>query len=306
MLANFKQTTRRLKARYRAFARHPLAKENAWAALWRYVHFHAKHRIWPDAAVYPFVNDLRFLTRPGMGYIAHNIYVGMHDFAEMGFLLHFLRPTDHFIDVGANAGVYTLLAAGGCGAQVMAVEPVAATCDLLRQNLRLNNLEAKVNVLNIAAGASETELDIEITASDAWNHIILQPELATDVLRVPVKPLDLLTSNTIPTMLKIDVEGFEQEVLNGAEQTIQNSALKAIVIELNGSGLRYGFHDDVVHDCLIDFGFQPYQYDPFLRALSILPTFDRSHPNTLYLRDFPMVAERVSTAPPFSILGKAI
>ena len=41
-----------------------------------------------------------------------------------------------------------------------------------------------------------------------------------------------------PSLIKIDVEGYENEVINGAEKTLENQSLKAIIIELNGSGSR--------------------------------------------------------------------
>lgn len=42
-----------------------------------------------------------------------NVYVGLHEFESMGFVLHVLRSSSAFIDVGANVGAYTVLAAGG-------------------------------------------------------------------------------------------------------------------------------------------------------------------------------------------------
>jgi hypothetical protein len=47
---------------------------------------------------------------------AHFIYPGVCEFEEMAFVLHYARPTDLFVDVGANIGAYTVLAAGASGA----------------------------------------------------------------------------------------------------------------------------------------------------------------------------------------------
>ena len=46
-------------------------------------------------------------------------------------------------------------------------------------------------------------------------------------------------------MLKIDVEGFETEVINGGNKIITNKELKTIIIELNGSGGRDGYHEKI-------------------------------------------------------------
>lgn len=48
-----------------------------------------------------------------------NIYVGLHEFEDMAFLLHVLRRTDLFVDVGANIGSYTILAGGAAGAKLL-------------------------------------------------------------------------------------------------------------------------------------------------------------------------------------------
>src|SRR5207248_910045 len=63
-----------------------------------------------------------------------------HEVAEMAFVLHVLRPSDKFIDVGANVGSYTVLAAGAVGSRVFAVEPIPTTFGFLRRNVALNGL----------------------------------------------------------------------------------------------------------------------------------------------------------------------
>ena len=73
-----------------------------------------------------------------------NWYCGLHEHDDMGFALHFLRATDCLFDIGANVGSYTVLAAGGAGARVVAVEPIPSTFRALRANVRLNDLDDRV------------------------------------------------------------------------------------------------------------------------------------------------------------------
>jgi predicted RNA methylase len=70
-----------------------------------------------------------------------NIYAGLHDFHEMALLLHFLRPCDVFVDIGANVGAYSVLASGVVGAKTFAFEPVPQTFACLRDNVRMNDLQ---------------------------------------------------------------------------------------------------------------------------------------------------------------------
>jgi cyclopropane fatty-acyl-phospholipid synthase-like methyltransferase len=60
--------------------------------------------------------------------------------ARQGFVLHLLRPADHFLDVGANVGSYTVMAAGSVGAFVTCVEPIPSTFAHFERNIALNGL----------------------------------------------------------------------------------------------------------------------------------------------------------------------
>lgn len=98
---------------------------------------------------------------------------------------------------------------------------------------------------------------------------------------MPVEPLDELADEA--AMIKIDVEGFEMEVIQGADSLFKKSSLQAVLIELNGLGLRYGFHDEDIHALLLNFGFTPVSYDPFMRKLTSMGYY-KDAGNTLYVR----------------------
>jgi hypothetical protein len=70
------------------------------------------------------------------------------------------------------------------------------------------------------------------------------------------------------------VEGFETEVLMESDKILIDSDLKAIIIELNGSGIRYG-HDDVqIHGTLLNLDFRSFHYDPKERLLTPMNKFN--------------------------------
>jgi hypothetical protein len=108
----------------------------------------------------------------------------------------------------------------------------------------------------------------------------------------------------VPTLLKIDVEGFETEVIKGAERLLSSPDLKAIIIELNGSGYRYGYDEALVHQHLLDCGFQPYLYTPQVRNLQEISHFG-TH-NTIYCRDLDWVQKRISNAAKVKVLAGEI
>jgi hypothetical protein len=95
-------------------------------------------------------------------------------------------------------------------------------------------------------------------------------------------------------LLKIDVEGFETHVLSGASSTLARHKLKAIIIELNGSGEKYGYDERKLHEKLMENDYRPFRYNPFERELTPIENFG-SH-NTIYIKDIDFVRDRVRTA----------
>jgi hypothetical protein len=102
----------------------------------------------------------------------------------------------------------------------------------------------------------------------------------------------------------MDVEGFETEVLKGMEKSLENHQLKAIIIELNGSGKRYGYDESKIHEKLLSHNFTPYQYRPFERELVKVEKYG-TH-NTIYISDIDFVKNRAVSARKFKVLAKSI
>lgn len=97
-------------------------------------------------------------------------------------------------------------------------------------------------------------------------------------------------------MIKIDVEGFEYPVIEGAICTLENPALKAVIMELNGSGNRYGFDEARILQSMFDRGFDACTYDPFRRKLIKRDARSSQNSNTLFVRDLPFVRARLEAA----------
>jgi FkbM family methyltransferase len=241
--------------------------------------------------IYTFTSRSKLIIYKGMAAATGNYYCGLMEYADMAFLLHFLRESDLFVDIGSNIGTYSILASAEIGAKSIAVEPIPSTFRLLEDNLQINGLNGKVKALNM--GLSSTIGSLKFTKSlDSVNHVATNTDI--DLIEVSVDTLDnILLPDMSPHILKIDVEGFETEVLLGAKKTLNDINLKAIIIELNGSGNRYGYDEIKIHEMLIDFGFNIYTYDPFTRNLAI--SNEIGNLNTIYIRDFDFVEKRLKS-----------
>ena len=282
---------------------HPLTKKNKLNTLLRIIKWQIISKLYPIAFVLPFIEDSKLIVKKGMTGATGNLYSGLHEFEDMAFLLHFLREEDLFGDIGANIGSYTVLASGVVKAKSIAVEPIPTTFNHLKHNIQINDLELLVTSYNKGAGASNGSLLFTKTL-DTINHVVAEDDIDIENrIEVPIDTLDNIFLSLHPSLLKIDVEGFELNVLNGGHDVLKSSELKAIIIELNDSGNRYGITDEEVHDFLLSYNFFPYSYKPFTRVLERLPKFI-GHGNTIYIKDKNFVETRVNNSRKYSVLGK--
>jgi FkbM family methyltransferase len=140
------------------------------------------------------------------------------------------------LDVGANAGSFTLLAKALPALHVHAFEPGQIAYSELLENVRLNGLEQQVTTYNMAVGRSHSTSTVEfnsvmtglsaISAASEKRHAF--DVHGTD--DVEVVPLDSYSFPRVD-VIKIDTEGFEESVLLGAAQSIRHFH-PVVVIEL--------------------------------------------------------------------------
>lgn len=283
---------------------HPLNRKQTGKAIKRFLKWQLGSSILKSPVVYPFIEDSVLIVEKGMTGATGNIYNGLHEYQEMLFLLHFLRENDLFIDVGANVGTYTVLASSNCKARAIAFEPVHKTFERLKRNILINDLADRVELVNKAAGGSIKEL-IFTDSLDAMNHAIPEESIDKSPKQITVRCTTLNEHiKEDADLIKIDVEGFETEVIGGASKILSSKRLKAIIIELNGSGLRYGFSEESIHAKLLLFGFLPYTYNPCNRELIALESWGNH--NTVYVRDINFVRERISKSRKFWVNGRAL
>lgn len=284
---------------------HPLNQRTRFRSLHNILRWTIATRFLPGCEIIiPFVNNSKITVTPGQWGSEANALCGMHDFSDMGFLLHFLRPNDLFCDVGANVGEYTILATAAIGARSMTFEPVAGTYEALRKNIEINQVASLVDAHRMAVGSESGHLTLT-GDQDTQNHVVTDSKSGrnNDVVVVETNTLDNLLAGEVPRLLKVDVEGWEQEVFQGAATLLQDPNLSAIIVELNQSGKRYGFNDATIHQALLDHGFATYSYLPFERKLISLDSRHNSGGNTLYIRDYEAVNSRLQTSPTFTVRG---
>jgi FkbM family methyltransferase len=187
---------------------------------------------------------------PHVGWLRHEpgeevvslLRQGYFEASEQALFWLYLRPGDTFIDCGAHIGLYSITAdrATGGAARIIALEPGAATSGHLEANLRANGVR---NAEVVRAAVWSTPGNIRfIEESDgkaAYAHVAFAGDDGGD--SVPATTLDDVVRGAGVreiAIAKIDVEGAEPEVMQGAARAIARGALPLLMIEFTEHNLR--------------------------------------------------------------------
>lgn len=278
---------------------HPLTRDETTRAWLRFGWWVVLSRLMGELNL-PWIEGQRLIVRRGMTGATSNVYLGLHEFMSMMLTLHFLREKDLFPDVGANVGTYTVLASGVRRATTWSFEPDAATVHDLARNIEVNKLDNLVTIHAVALGPHDGEVSFT-HGEGALNRVASAGE--SNAHLVPQRSLDSILDGRSPAKIKLDVEGYEEQVLDGAVKTLANETLK--VISLEGS-------TPAILKRLADNGFERAFYDPFTRVLQREPN-ELAYKdgvwtlsNEFYVRDWAFVEKRLDRAVPVTVFGREI
>jgi FkbM family methyltransferase len=218
---------------------HPANRDRRLATMTRWAAHNVRRRIGRGREV-----TVTFAGTPLRGPIGHPIinlvtYVqgGFYDYDAMTSLTILLEPGQTFIDVGANIGPYSVLAAGLVGAtgQIVAVEPSADQLSYLRRNLCDLPVETVISTVPLADRVRVTEL---IEEGPTIQHLVeavpSDGEARTSTLDAE---LARLGGHHRGGFAKIDVEGWEPAVIAGARAWLASRPI-GLLVEANGLNHR--------------------------------------------------------------------
>lgn len=179
-------------------------------------------------------------------YVGHYIYFG---FADQGLtnLFALCKPGAVMVDVGSNIGYVLLKMAqiGGTNSKVYGFEPDPVNYQACATNVKLNAFK-NISLLNIGLGSEEQELylGVHTVSNRGGNRVVAEVDMAIDSARIQVVKLDeFVSEHRIEKidLIKIDVEGYELHVLQGAAHTLQTSK-PILFIELDDTNLKAQGH----------------------------------------------------------------
>jgi FkbM family methyltransferase len=173
-------------------------------------------------------------------YVGRSVYfTGELDRKITWICKRLVRPGDIVLDIGANLGLVTFILAAlvGPSGRVETFEPIPAMQDLLEQAVTRNGIR-HVHLHKVALGSAAGELTLFVPRGHAGSATFVSARRManSDEITVPVRTLsETLRDRDGPVrLIKIDVEGFEPEVLAGAKDYFARGRPDAVLFELNG------------------------------------------------------------------------
>jgi FkbM family methyltransferase len=215
-----------------------------------------------------------------VGQIAELLYTSRFERRDLELVARLLRPGMKVVDIGANIGLYSILAGKRVepDGRVWAFEPSAETTRRLHRNLQLNGVASVTTVRTALAAKSGGLLELArdrgrgdgerfLIAGGALDRLCEELPEIEDVESVPVTTLDdyFSTEGIDPStidFLKIDIEGGELMVFNGAKRLLGENQRLVIMFESTPeASRRYGYRQEDLFAFLRGFGFHLFYWD---------------------------------------------
>lgn len=199
--------------------------------------------------------------------------VGLYEPNKHAAIKALIQPGSTFVDIGANKGDFTLLAAKilGDSGNVIAIEPEPENIDWIKRSVRENKL-GNVSLHQLAISDSNGYAELYLGLKSGWHTLIQgQPDRDKGQIEVEVRSLDSLIradSQESPCMIKIDVEGAELPVLRGATDLLSSPLDMVLLIDIHP-----------------DMGVDPHQVCNFLRNKGF-ELFEEVEPFNIILQDY--------------------
>lgn len=224
-----------------------------------------------------FLNDGSRFDYPLKSAIGRSLFSQGFEIEEIEFVCRTLNLGDTFFDVGANAGLYTIIAAKCVGenGHVYAFEPGERELKLLLHNIRINDIN-NVTVVQSAVSNIKGNVNFAISVDGAMNSLLKTNHPSQKIQKwqqVEVTTLDDIVEELSVkkvNFLKIDVEGAEKQVLDGAKILLESQKEIVVLFEasdLNALNFGYSVKDFLLE--IISSGFFVYQLNRFGNLINI-------------------------------------
>jgi len=240
---------------------HDVARKYPFRTVWRLINWEFMRILNRSVeSRYDETFDITLAPHEGASRLAY--YFGVSEPELFAFYEGFLKPGMTVVDAGANIGLHTLFFAKRVGPEgrVYAFEPGQSAFVRLQSHVERNKL-ANVRCFHCALGAAEGVVALAENCQDnSRNFVVESSSKPIGTKNIALRPLDqVLKEESVGRVdfLKIDVEGFEPQVLGGASNYLRQQSIRVLQLELDDSSLaRSGFSAGQISGMLHGVGYR--------------------------------------------------
>ena len=163
-------------------------------------------------------HDIRFRLYPHDNAIESKMIVSskFREARELEVISKYLKNGGTFLDIGANIGYYSLMAAKLGATKIFGIEPNPVVLNRFKENIRFNNFEIKIKTFQLGIGEKIENRDLYLSKVDLGSSSVLDEKGNSDKIRIKILPLDVFIKRESVgriDVMKIDIEGFEDKAL---------------------------------------------------------------------------------------------
>jgi len=180
-------------------------------------------------------HDIRFRLYPYDNAIESKMIVSskFREAKELEVISKYLKTGGTFLDIGANIGYYSLMAAKLGATKIIGVEPNPVVLNRFKENIRFNEFEKKIKTFRLGIGEKIENRDLYLSKVDLGSSSVLKEKNNLDKIKIKILPLDFFLKRESVgrvDVMKIDIEGFEDKALFPYFKTLQKNHYPKLIL----------------------------------------------------------------------------
>ena len=180
-------------------------------------------------------HNIRFRLYPHDNAIESKMIVSskFREAKELEVISKYLRNGGTFLDIGANIGYYSLMAANLGATRIIGIEPNSVVLNRFKENIRFNGFEKKIKTFRLGIGEKIENRDLYLSEVDLGSSSVLENKDSLNKITIKVLPLDVFLKRESVgrvDVMKIDIEGFEDKALFPYFKTLDKKLYPRLIL----------------------------------------------------------------------------
>ena len=180
-------------------------------------------------------HDVKFRIYPHNNTIESKIFISsrLREGKELGIIQNYIKGGGIFLDIGANIGYYSLMAAKFGAKKVIGIEPNPIVLDRFKENIKFNKFDKQIKTFQAGVGEKRETKELGLFNTDMGKSSIVNTKFNSDKVKIKILPLsEILKKEGISKVdvLKIDIEGFEDKALFPYFKTLNKKSYPRLIL----------------------------------------------------------------------------